>query len=74
MRLLVRVNVQRDALLAGIAYVRREKIILGAITLDLFAVFFGGITALLPIFAKDILKVGPAERVLSDRPRPSEQG
>ncbi|MBP9113715.1 MAG: MFS transporter, partial [Polyangiaceae bacterium] len=50
-----------ETLLAGIAYVRREKIILGAITLDLFAVFFGGITALLPIFAKDILKVGPAE-------------
>ncbi len=46
-------------LLAGVAYVFEKKIILGAITLDLFVVILGGVTALLPIFAKDILEVGP---------------
>ena len=45
--------------LAGLAYVRSRPILLGAITLDLFAVILGGVTSLLPIFAKDILKVGP---------------
>ena len=47
-------------LLAGLAHVWRTKTILGVITLDLFAVLFGGAVALLPIFAKDILHVGPA--------------
>jgi MFS family permease len=47
-------------LLAGVVHVWRTKTILGVITLDLFAVLFGGITALLPMFAKDILHVGPA--------------
>lgn len=47
-------------LLAGVAYVFEKKIILGAITLDLFVVILGGVTALLPIFAKDILEVGPS--------------
>jgi len=47
-------------LLAGVAHVWRTKPILGVITLDLFAVLFGGATALFPIFAKDILHVGPA--------------
>ncbi len=42
----------------GIAYVRRRREILGAISLDLFAVLLGGAVALLPIFAKDILHVG----------------
>jgi len=46
-------------LLAGVRYVRANKVVLGAISLDLFAVLFGGATALLPIFAKDILHVGP---------------
>ena len=46
-------------LLAGLEHVWRTKTILGVITLDLFAVLFGGATALLPIFAKDILHVGP---------------
>ena len=46
-------------LLAGIAFVRRTKVVLAAITLDLFAVLFGGATMLLPIFARDILHVGP---------------
>ncbi|MCF4101549.1 MFS transporter [Gillisia sp. M10.2A] len=43
----------------GIKYVFETKIILGAITLDMIAVLFGGAVALLPIFAQDILKVGP---------------
>lgn len=43
----------------GIAYVRQNRIILGAISLDLFAVLLGGVTALLPAFAADVLKVGP---------------
>lgn len=47
-----------STLLAGVRYVFEKKIILGAITLDLFVVILGGVTALLPIFAKDILEVG----------------
>jgi MFS family permease len=46
-------------LLAGFRYVWHEKIVLGAISLDLFAVLLGGATALLPAFARDILVVGP---------------
>ncbi|HET7606081.1 MAG TPA: MFS transporter [Sphingomicrobium sp.] len=43
----------------GLAYVRRNRLVLGAITLDLFAVLLGGVTAMLPIYARDILHVGP---------------
>jgi MFS family permease len=43
----------------GLAYVRRNRLVLGAITLDLFAVLLGGVTAMLPIYARDILEVGP---------------
>jgi len=43
----------------GLAYVWQNRIIFGAISLDLFAVLLGGATALLPAFASDILKVGP---------------
>lgn len=43
----------------GLAYVWQNKMILGTITLDLFAVFLAGTSALLPIYAHDILKVGP---------------
>jgi MFS family permease len=43
----------------GIAYVRSRPIILGAISLDLFAVLLGGSVALLPVFARDILHTGP---------------
>ena len=46
-------------LLAGLKFVYQTKIILGTITLDLFAVLLGGATALLPVYAKDILRVGP---------------
>ncbi len=45
---------------AGFRFVRANPLFLSAITLDLFAVLFGGAVALLPIFAKDILDVGPA--------------
>ncbi len=43
----------------GVHYVWRERVVFGAIVLDLFAVLLGGATALMPIFAKDILHVGP---------------
>lgn len=43
----------------GLRFVFRRRTVLGAISLDLFAVLFGGATALLPMFAADILKVGP---------------
>ena len=43
----------------GVRYVARDQILLGSMLLDLFAVFFGGATALLPVFATDILHVGP---------------
>jgi MFS family permease len=44
---------------AGIRFIRSNPILLGAISLDLFAVLLGGATALLPIYARDILRVGP---------------
>jgi MFS family permease len=47
------------SLLAGVQFVFKTKLILATITLDLFAVLLGGATALLPIFARDILDVGP---------------
>jgi hypothetical protein len=47
-------------LLSGITFVRSRPIVLGSISLDLFAVLFGGATALLPIYAGEILDVGPA--------------
>jgi MFS family permease len=46
-------------LLAGLRFVRRTPVLLGAISLDLVAVLFGGAVALLPLFARDILDVGP---------------
>ena len=48
-----------DSLLEGARYVFRTRVLLAAITLDLFAVLFGGAVALLPVYAKDILHVGP---------------
>jgi MFS family permease len=47
-----------ESLLAGFRFVQRSPILLGAVSLDLMAVLLGGATALLPIFAKDILHVG----------------
>ena len=46
-------------LFAGVHFIRARKDVLGVISLDLFAVLLGGATALLPIFAKDILQTGP---------------
>ena len=48
-----------EEVLAGVRLIRRTRVLLGAISLDLFAVLLGGAVALLPIFAKDILDVGP---------------
>src|SRR5436190_30837 len=45
----------------GLAYVWREKIVFGAISLDLFAVLLGGATALLPVFARDVLVIPEGE-------------
>ena len=47
------------ALFAGLRFVRRTPVLLGAISLDLVAVLFGGAVALLPLFARDVLDVGP---------------
>lgn len=49
----------KERLIAGVKFVFSNKIILGAITLDMFAVLFGGATALLPIFSAEILNAGP---------------
>ncbi len=48
-----------DSILEGIRFVFKTKEVLGAVALDLFAVLFGGAVALIPVFARDILKVGP---------------
>lgn len=55
----LRERVTMQSLFAGFAFICQRKDILGAISLDLFAVLFGGAVALLPIFARDILHVGP---------------
>jgi len=47
------------SIFAGIAFIRSKPVVLGAISLDLFAVLLGGATALLPIYARDILAIGP---------------
>jgi MFS family permease len=48
-----------EYLLAGFDFISKEKIVLGAISLDLFAVLLGGATALMPVFASEILVLGP---------------
>ncbi len=50
----------RENLLAGLRFVWGTKVLLAAVTLDMFAVLLGGAVAMLPIYAKDILHVGPA--------------
>ncbi len=52
-------GVSLKTVFAGFSYVRRHPVILGSISLDLFAVLLGGATALLPIYASDVLHVGP---------------
>ena len=54
----VKKAISLETLLAGVRFVRDRPVVLGAISLDLFAVLFGGAVALLPIFARDILHVG----------------
>jgi MFS family permease len=54
-----RAPVTLESVFSGIAFIRKEPVILGALSLDLFAVLFGGATALLPIFARDVLHTGP---------------
>jgi MFS family permease len=52
-------SVSWKTLMAGVGYIFSHRLLLGIISLDLFAVLFGGAVGLLPIFANDILKVGP---------------
>jgi MFS family permease len=54
-----RAPVTWKTLSSGIHFIRHHQAVLGAISLDLFGVLFGGATALLPIFARDILMIGP---------------
>ena len=48
-----------ESILGGFRYIFREKIVLGAVSLDMFAVLLGGAVALLPVYARDILVLGP---------------
>jgi hypothetical protein len=48
-----------QSLASGLRFVRAQPVVLGALTLDLFSVLFGGAVALLPVFAAEILRVGP---------------
>jgi MFS family permease len=48
-----------DSVMAGFTFVWQHRVLLGATSLDLFAVLLGGATALLPIYARDILQIGP---------------
>jgi MFS family permease len=48
-----------ESVFSGAEFIRSRRVLLGAISLDLFAVLLGGATALLPVFAKDVLRVGP---------------
>lgn len=50
-----------STVLAGLSFIRQRPVLLGAMSLDLFAVLLGGATALLPVFARDILQAGPME-------------
>ena len=54
----VKKAISLETVLAGVRFVRDRQVVLGAISLDLFAVLFGGAVALLPIFARDVLHVG----------------
>jgi len=55
----VKASAAPNDLFAGVRFIRGNSAILGTISLDLFAVLFGGVTALLPIYARDILQTGP---------------
>ena len=61
-----------EAVFAGFRYIRHNKVVLGAISLDLFAMLLGGVTALLPIYAKDVLDdwpLGPGPAALGSGDR-----
>lgn len=58
---LIRPSVLLPGMLEGARHIYREKTVLGAIALDMFAVLLGGATALMPVFATNVLGVGPAE-------------
>ena len=58
-RLREKVETSTSSVFEGFRYIWREKLILGAISLDLFAVLLGGAVALLPVYAKEILQTGP---------------
>lgn len=54
-----REQVTLSAIFGGFRYIREEKVVFGAISLDLFAVLLGGAVALMPVYARDILDLGP---------------
>ena len=54
-----REEINWKTMLAGLRYIWRQKLVLGSISLDLFAVLLGGAVALLPVYAREILKTGP---------------
>ena len=56
---MLREPLSMQSVLAGLVFVWRHKVVLGAVSLDLFAVLLGGANALLPMFAKDVLHTGP---------------
>ncbi len=58
-RAAARPKITLEYLMAGMVFIRRHPVLLGAVSLDMFAVLLGGATALLPIYAKDILHTGP---------------
>ncbi|MBA8880925.1 MFS transporter [Phyllobacterium myrsinacearum] len=58
-RVVTRAPVTLASVFAGVSFIRRKPILLGTISLDLFAVLLGGATALMPMFARDILHAGP---------------
>ena len=59
MKVLVRTPVTWESVFAGVAFIKNRKVMLGSISLDLFAVLLGGATAMLPVYARDILEAGP---------------
>ncbi len=58
-RLRPREPITLETVFSGVAFIQSRRVLLGTMSLDLFAVLLGGATALLPVFAKDILTVGP---------------
>ena len=57
--MIVKLPLTLENLFAGILFIKHRPVLLGAITLDLFAVLFASVIALLPVYAKDILQIGP---------------